>query len=187
MTLEPRKIVYDTFLQLLKNENKKQKKTKRTSVKELKKIANLIEKGLYNKTINISNEKHILKNWNDKVFLNLYKNNAIGIYSNLNSESYIGNERLFTRLIEKEFNPYSFGFDMGHTQMFPERWKKIMDNKNKRDRFLYEVDKEMATDAYTCGRCHKKECSYYQMQTRSADEPMTTFVTCLNCGKRWRC
>ena len=76
---------------------------------------------------------------------------------------------------------------MGHTQMFPERWKEIIDNKSKRDRFLYEVNKEMATDAYTCGRCHKKECSYYQMQTRSADEPMTTFVTCLNCGKRWRC
>jgi transcription elongation factor S-II len=29
--------------------------------------------------------------------------------------------------------------------------------------------------------------TYYEMQTRSADEPMTVFVSCLNCGKNWKC
>ena len=187
MTIEPRKVVYTTFINLLKNENKKLKKPQRVAVKKLKNIANLIEKGVYNKTISISDQEHIHKNWNNVVFINLYKNNAVGIYSNLNSESYIGNKRLFSRLITEELSSYSFGFDMSHSEMFPEKWKEIIDNKNKRDKFLYEVNKEMATDAYTCGRCFKKECSYYQMQTRSADEPMTTFETCLNCGKRWRC
>ena len=67
----------------------------------------------------------------------------------------------------------------------------IMENidelfENKRDRYLFEINKEMATDQYKCGRCHKRECTYFQLQTRSADEPMTTFVTCLNCGKRWK-
>ncbi|TYJ59099.1 transcription elongation factor S-II [Cryptococcus floricola] len=33
------------------------------------------------------------------------------------------------------------------------------------------------TDAFKCGRCQQRKCTYYQMQTRSADEPMTTFVT----------
>lgn len=33
----------------------------------------------------------------------------------------------------------------------------------------------------------ERKCSYYQMQTRSADEPMTTFVRCVACGNRWRC
>eukprot|EP00439_Symbiodinium_sp_Y106_P042252 s4841_g5.t1 len=28
--------------------------------------------------------------------------------------------------------------------------------------------------------------TYFQMQTRSSDEPMTTFVTCLTCGNRWK-
>ncbi|GAA5878915.1 hypothetical protein JCM1840_000838 [Sporobolomyces johnsonii] len=42
------------------------------------------------------------------------------------------------------------------------------------------------TDAFQCGKCKQRRCMYYQMQTRSADEPMTTFVTCLNCNNRWK-
>ncbi len=42
------------------------------------------------------------------------------------------------------------------------------------------------TDEYKCGRCKQRKCKYSQAQTRSADEPMTTFVTCLVCGNRWR-
>ena len=37
-----------------------------------------------------------------------------------------------------------------------------------------------------CGRCGKSSCSYNQLQTRSADEPMTTFVFCNDCGHRWK-
>ncbi|XP_018122152.1 transcription elongation factor A (SII), 1 L homeolog isoform X1 [Xenopus laevis] len=42
------------------------------------------------------------------------------------------------------------------------------------------------TDLFTCGKCKKKNCTYTQVQTRSADEPMTTFVFCNNCGNRWK-
>ena len=70
---------------------------------------------------------------------------------------------------------------------FPENWKQLLDEKNKREKMLYEVCKETVSSMFTCGRCKKKECTYYQLQTRSADEPMTTFVTCTNCGKRWKC
>ncbi|CAH7667977.1 transcription elongation factor S-II [Phakopsora pachyrhizi] len=42
------------------------------------------------------------------------------------------------------------------------------------------------TDGFRCGRCGQRKCTYYQMQTRSADEPMTTFVTCVNCNNRWK-
>jgi len=43
------------------------------------------------------------------------------------------------------------------------------------------------TDEFKCGKCKERNCSYYQQQTRGADEPMTTFVTCLTCGNRWKC
>ena len=40
---------------------------------------------------------------------------------------------------------------------------------------------------FTCGRCKSIKTTSTQKQTRSADEPMTVFVLCLNCGKRWKC
>lgn len=43
-----------------------------------------------------------------------------------------------------------------------------------------------ATDLFKCGKCGKNNCTYNQVQTRSADEPMTTFVLCNECGNRWK-
>ncbi|KAJ8017266.1 hypothetical protein DPEC_G00016030 [Dallia pectoralis] len=42
------------------------------------------------------------------------------------------------------------------------------------------------TDMFQCGKCRGKNCTYTQVQTRSADEPMTTFVLCNGCGNRWK-
>jgi transcription elongation factor S-II len=46
--------------------------------------------------------------------------------------------------------------------------------------------KQATTDQFQCAKCKERKCTYYQMQTRSADEPMTTFVSCLNCNNRWK-
>ena len=116
----------------------------------------------------------------------MYKVFTISVYSNLDNKSYINNTRLFQRMIDGEFKAYEL-VSLEPQYTFPEHWKPLIDEKSKRDRVLYEINKEMATDVYKCSRCGKRECSYYQLQTRSADEPMTTFVTCLNCGKRWKC
>lgn len=42
------------------------------------------------------------------------------------------------------------------------------------------------SDALKCGKCGQKKVSYSQAQTRSADEPMTTFCECTVCGNRWK-
>eukprot|EP00184_Porphyridium_aerugineum_P008156 CAMPEP_0184692370 /NCGR_PEP_ID=MMETSP0313-20130426/881_1 /TAXON_ID=2792 /ORGANISM="Porphyridium aerugineum, Strain SAG 1380-2" /LENGTH=786 /DNA_ID=CAMNT_0027150197 /DNA_START=705 /DNA_END=3065 /DNA_ORIENTATION=- len=43
-----------------------------------------------------------------------------------------------------------------------------------------------STNEFPCPKCKKREVSYYQMQTRSADEPMTTFFTCIACTHKWK-
>ena len=48
------------------------------------------------------------------------------------------------------------------------------------------VNQGTETDMFTCGKCKQKKCTYTQLQTRSSDEPMTTFVYCMNCGNRWK-
>ncbi|XP_054719081.1 transcription elongation factor S-II-like [Uloborus diversus] len=66
--------------------------------------------------------------------------------------------------------------------------------KTLRQKFTKEAinDHQMAvtggtkTDLLKCGKCKKSNCTYNQVQTRSADEPMTTFVYCNECGHRWK-
>lgn len=144
-----------------------------------------IEKGIYNSSLAFADKKGIIKRWDNKIFKKIYLAKTRSVYSNLDKTSYINNNRLISRLKSGEFKPYQLA-DMEPIRLFPENWKKLLDEKNKRDKLLYETRKEMATDIFKCGRCKKNECTYYQLQTRSADEPMTTFITCLNCGKRWK-
>jgi len=67
--------------------------------------------------------------------------------------------------------------------------RKLMNNKIK-EKALFECERGIApkasTDQFKCGRCGQRKCTYYQMQTRSADEPMTTYVTCVNCNNHWK-
>ncbi|CAL9754250.1 unnamed protein product [Musa acuminata subsp. burmannicoides] len=63
-------------------------------------------------------------------------------------------------------------------------------NKQIKEKALFECERGAApkatTDQFKCGRCGQRKTTYYQMQTRSADEPMTTFVTCVNCNNHWK-
>ncbi|XP_042489291.1 transcription elongation factor TFIIS-like [Macadamia integrifolia] len=63
-------------------------------------------------------------------------------------------------------------------------------NNQIKEKALFECERAGAakatTDQFKCGRCGQRKCTYYQMQTRSADEPMTTFVTCVNCNSHWK-
>mmetsp|Transcript_84593 Transcript_84593/g.225942 ORF Transcript_84593/g.225942 Transcript_84593/m.225942 type:complete len:132 (-) Transcript_84593:47-442(-) len=63
--------------------------------------------------------------------------------------------------------------------------KAIKDKAFQMETFKINEMRE-ATDMFECGKCKKRKTTFYQKQTRSADEPMTIFITCLNCGHEWR-
>ena len=68
----------------------------------------------------------------------------------------------------------------------PDRWRDILQVVLEKDKAKYSK-KVTANIEMFCRSCKKKsKCDYYQVQTRSADEPMTTFVTCLECDTRWK-
>ncbi|KAJ6865660.1 transcription elongation factor TFIIS-like [Populus alba x Populus x berolinensis] len=64
------------------------------------------------------------------------------------------------------------------------------ENNQIKEKALFDCERggqaEATTDQFKCGRCGQRKCTYYQMQTRSADEPMTTYVTCVNCNNHWK-
>ena len=116
----------------------------------------------------------------------IYTDKFRSILFNLNAKSTVQNKELLKKLKAGKFKAHELAF-MSHQELYPEKWKSLIEEKIKRDQNEGKVDLSAATDEFYCFRCKKRKCSYYQMQTRSADEPMTTFVTCLLCGNNWRC
>lgn len=84
------------------------------------------------------------------------------------------------------------------TEELKEKLKKVQDDIDNERRLDWgEANAEElnaqadclkgAQGLFECGKCHSRKTTNYQKQTRSADEPMTVFVSCLNCRNRWRC
>ncbi|KAK7282446.1 hypothetical protein RIF29_11223 [Crotalaria pallida] len=78
--------------------------------------------------------------------------------------------------------------NMSTAEMASERRKQ--ENQKLEEKALFECERgaqpKATTDQFKCGRCGQRKTTYYQMQTRSADEPMTTYVTCVVCNNRWK-
>ena len=139
-----------------------------------------LEKGIFNYSIHEANKKNILKKWNNPYFVLLYLNKFRSIYINL------GDESLLNLVKNKNIRAHKLA-SMTHQEMNPGKWKKFIEIKKLRDDNMCAPKIMSNTDDFKCGKCKSKNCSYYQLQTRSADEPMTTFVSCIDCGNRWKC
>lgn len=144
-----------------------------------------LERGFFNASIEEATRKHIPHTWEHATFKWIYTTISKRIISNFHTESYIGNKSLFERWKEGEFTLDQIG-SWDSYELNPAQWKDLKDQQFRREKKVLEGNLAMATDRFRCSQCKKKLCSYYELQTRSADEPMTIFVTCLNCGKQWR-
>ncbi len=144
-----------------------------------------LETSIYNGAIKRSKTQRIVRSWTYPLFVHIYRMHARHIASNFSNKSYVGNTELFERFKNGEIQILDLS-KMDQYELNPTRWKTQFDNQQMREKRQLEGNRSMATDMFLCNRCHKRECTYYEMQTRSADEPMTIFITCLNCGKHWR-
>ena len=145
----------------------------------------MLERCIYVATLRAANQRHVGKTWSHPPFVEIYRTVAKHIGSNLHPSSYVGNKELFERYKAGQLTFEEIS-KMDPYQLFEGRWHDSFVAQQVREKRQLEGNKAMATDRFLCGRCHKRECTYYEMQTRSADEPMTIFITCLNCGKHWR-
>jgi len=144
-----------------------------------------IEKGIYNYSINKCNEKSFIPLWDNMEFIEIYVSKTKNIFSNLKTNSYVKNVSLIEKLKKDIIKPYDLAF-LDTYKLFPEIWTDILEEKTKIEKILKESLKESATDMFECPRCHKRKTIYCEVQTRSSDEPMTKFITCLECGCKWK-
>lgn len=144
-----------------------------------------IEVGVFNWSLEYAISRGIARNWKCPMFCKLYQNKARSLLANLDPNAYVGNSRLLQRVKDGEFQPRDLA-SMPPEHMCPERWKELLDTKLQRNEQIYEEKPEAMTDKFKCGRCKKRECTYREVQLRSADEPMTLLICCINCGHRWK-
>jgi transcription elongation factor S-II len=161
----------EIFRKNIKNKLLKKVKTEKNAIN--------LEKGIFNWTIKECTNRKVVKKWENQYFVQIYLDKLKSVYFNLN-------EKIVSKLFNNEITSQDIAF-MTHQELDYERWEKLIQAKNKRTENKCETNIVASTDTFKCRKCHSKECTYYQMQTRSADEPMTTFVTCIKCDNRWKC
>jgi transcription elongation factor S-II len=126
------------------------------------------------------------------------------LHSHLSEKEYINQARALLFNLKDKKNP-TFRFKLLVGAIRPEQVpklsaaemasdQKIAERKKLRDEAMAEIDQDWAmkngqiriSGLFTCGKCKGTQTTYFQMQTRSSDEPMTTFASCLSCGNRWK-
>ena len=137
------------------------------------------EKGVFNYTIRECNFKKLVKKWENPTFTQIYIDRLRMVFNNISSPTIVDG------LISGDILPQSVAF-MTHQEIQPDKWNPLIDKKTKRDASKCDKKIGASTAMFTCSRCKSKNCTYYEMQTRSADEPATIFITCLNCDNHWR-
>ena len=144
-----------------------------------------VEHGIFSASLQEAATKGVRRHWENPDFAMMYSIVARKVLANLDPKAYVGNARLIQRLQDGEFSARQIAF-MSPKELFPEHWQPLADAQTKRENIMLEGDKEGGSDMFKCKRCGKSKTKYWEMQTRSADEPMTIFIRCLNCGKEWR-
>ena len=81
-------------------------------------------------------------------------------------------------LKDGSINPDKVGF-MNPDELNPEKYETII---KRRELEEYKKNNHATSNVFQCKKCKNRKCQVTQKQTRSADEPATTIVTCMECG-----
>lgn len=162
-----RKNILDKFTNLLQDEN----------------ISKELELDIFNYIKNYIDEKR----YNPLHFKLYYIAKARQIYHNLDTNSYVKNTKV-KKLIEKNKVKLNKITKYNFNELNPTKWKKFQNDIDILNEEIFNNKKINTTDQFKCPRCKNNKCVYFQLQTRSADEGITSFITCISegCGFNWK-
>ena len=130
------------------------------------------------KKVNSKLEAH----WTCEYFITRYKNKVVSMLFNLRD---VRNPGFIQSIVEKTV-PLREIANMEARDIFPELWKPIEEKVWRKEIIRGREADDVSEGIEQCGKCKSMKTTYYSLQTRSADEPMTNFFTCHNCGKHWK-
>lgn len=138
------------------------------SILENEKNAINMEKSIFNFCLKYASENNIEKSWKNITFIHLYKQKYVNIRLELK------NQQILEKVKNKDILPKDIAF-LKSEELDPEKWKPVE-----------FVDDNVEDGIFQCRKCKSRKTTYYSLQTRSADEPMTNFITCIECKNRWK-
>ena len=110
-----------------------------------------------------------------------YREKMRSLFQNLKNKS---NPGLRVAVLGGDITPERF-VKMTHEELRSDSRKAEdakLEKENMAKAMVPQAERSVST-SLQCGKCKQKKVSYSQAQTRSADEPMTTFCECTVCGE----
>jgi len=140
-----------------------------------------IEKGIFNLTIKTCKDQEEALSWRNSFFVKEYSTTARKVIANL---TYTPNApQVIQRVNDGMIKPEELA-SYTHAELNPDFWAE--QKLKTMSRHINTKPEQEHDGFFKCGKCKTYKTTYTQAQTRSADEPMTTFVTCLNCNNVWK-
>lgn len=163
------------------------------------------EKSLYNWAVSTTRERGDVASWENKMFRWRYKQKLLHLLTELKRGEAVAADisvtggrvnlklkivpQLFYRLKSKQLEMRKLA-QYTPDVLWPDGpWVRAALKLKERELAIEraKMSEKDYEGLFKCGRCKSTKTDYYQLQTRSADEPMTTYVTCKNCGSKWKC
>lgn len=147
-------------------------------------LARRLERSVYNYAVRSSRKDHIPQHWENQLFRHRYINMVLHMVFNLtHPENPALRQHVISGDIPFERLPY-----MESYVLFPAHWEEVFERvaaKQLRKQLTHDID-SVPDGAFQCSKCKSKKTTYVELQTRSADEPATLYIQCMNCQKRWK-
>ncbi len=144
-----------------------------------------LEKAIFIHAIERCKSKGTTPSWENSIFRHIYKQRWSTIISLLKDPNCPLRKMIHDKKVKSWAVP-----SMGPCKLWPNGpYHRTLEKRKVEDahrQALASEDKEGYVGMFKCAKCKSMKTTYYQMQTRSADEPLTTFVTCFNCNNRWK-
>ena len=145
------------------------------------KIAKKLEKSIYNYTISKAKTYNVVRSWESSTFKSFYKNKFRTISYNL--QHGVLKEKIENNTWDIIDIPF-----LEPWELWPEKYESYFQKKlaKEMNQLKNMSEEENISGIYVCRKCKSDCTTCFSLQTRSADEPMTNYITCKKCSYRWK-